>query len=219
MSQDGPLPITGSTFLHYNVRFLRPAAWTSMLCCCSIAVLSDSASPWTAVHQYPLSSTISQSWLKFMSIELVMLSNHLMFCRPFSSRLQSFPALGSFPWVDSASWRICKGLQLCCHGFSVLAILLNSICLSFRVTTPNYHNWVTYNNRNVFSHSSGGRKSAVQVMAGLVPSGSSENESVPCLSPGLQHSLTCVCIAPVSAFTFPSLLLFLSCLCLLSLFE
>ena len=36
--------------------------------------------PWTAVHQAPLSSTNSQSLLKFMSIELVMLSNHLVLC-------------------------------------------------------------------------------------------------------------------------------------------
>ena len=34
--------------------------------------------PWTAAHQIPLSSAISQSLLKIMSIELVMLSNHLI---------------------------------------------------------------------------------------------------------------------------------------------
>ena len=33
--------------------------------------------------QAPLSSTISQSLLEFMSIESVMLSNHLILCRPF----------------------------------------------------------------------------------------------------------------------------------------
>ena len=32
-----------------------------------------------------------------MSTELVMLSNHLILCRPFSFCLQSFPASGSFP--------------------------------------------------------------------------------------------------------------------------
>ena len=41
--------------------------------------LSD---PWIAAYQAPLSSTISQSLLKFMSIESVMLSNHLILCRP-----------------------------------------------------------------------------------------------------------------------------------------
>jgi len=34
--------------------------------------------PWTAAHQASLSFTISQSVLKFQSIELVMLSNHLI---------------------------------------------------------------------------------------------------------------------------------------------
>ena len=38
--------------------------------------------PWTTAHQAPLSSTISQSLLKFLSVELVMLSNHLILCLP-----------------------------------------------------------------------------------------------------------------------------------------
>ena len=36
----------------------------------------------SAAHQAPLSSTVSQSLLKFMSIELAMLSNHLILCCP-----------------------------------------------------------------------------------------------------------------------------------------
>ena len=43
------------------------------------------------------SFTISRGLLKFTSIELVMPSNHLILSHPFSSCLQSFPALGSFP--------------------------------------------------------------------------------------------------------------------------
>ena len=38
--------------------------------------------PWAAARQTPLSSTISQSLLRFMSIELVMLSSHLILCYP-----------------------------------------------------------------------------------------------------------------------------------------
>ena len=41
-----------------------------------------SATPWTAAHQASLSITNSQSMLKFMSIELVMPSNHLILCHP-----------------------------------------------------------------------------------------------------------------------------------------
>ena len=53
---------------------------------------------WTAAHQASLSFTISWSLLKLMSIELVMLSNHLILCCPLL--LQSFSASGSF----SMSW-------------------------------------------------------------------------------------------------------------------
>ena len=38
--------------------------------------------PWTAALEAPLSFTISWSLLKLMSIELVMPSNHLIFCLP-----------------------------------------------------------------------------------------------------------------------------------------
>ena len=53
------------------------------------------ATPWTTAHQAPLSFTVSQSLLKLMSTESLMLSNHLILCHPFSFCLQSFPALGS----------------------------------------------------------------------------------------------------------------------------
>jgi len=48
-------------------------------CCCSVTkVMSDSATPWATAFQASLSFTISQSLLKFMSIESVMLSDHLI---------------------------------------------------------------------------------------------------------------------------------------------
>ena len=52
--------------------------------------------PWTAACQAPLSSTISWSLLKFVSTELVMVSISTSVI-PFSSCLQSFPALRSSP--------------------------------------------------------------------------------------------------------------------------
>ena len=54
------------------------------------------ATPWTAAYQASLSITNSQSLLELESIELVMLSNHLILYRPFSSCLQSSPAPRSF---------------------------------------------------------------------------------------------------------------------------
>ena len=53
--------------------------------------------PWTAACQASLSITNSWSLLKLMSIELMMPSNHLILFSPFFSRLQYFPASGSFP--------------------------------------------------------------------------------------------------------------------------
>ena len=53
--------------------------------------------PWTAASQTPVSSTISWSLLKFMSIELVIFSNHLIVYCPILLCLHFFPASGSFP--------------------------------------------------------------------------------------------------------------------------
>ena len=54
------------------------------------------ATPWTAAHQAPLSTTVSWNLLKFMSIESVMLSNHLILCHsPSLFAFQSFPESGS----------------------------------------------------------------------------------------------------------------------------
>ena len=49
------------------------------------------ATPRTAAHQAPLSSTISQSLLRLTSIELVMLSNHLILCCSLLLLPSSFP--------------------------------------------------------------------------------------------------------------------------------
>ena len=57
----------------------------------SLSVMLDSAAPWTAAYQAPLSFMISRSFLQFMSIELVMLSNHLILCRPLTLLLSIFP--------------------------------------------------------------------------------------------------------------------------------
>ena len=53
--------------------------------------------PWTTAFRASLSITSSWSLPKLMSIELVMPSNHLILCRPFSFCPQSFPASGAFP--------------------------------------------------------------------------------------------------------------------------
>ena len=52
--------------------------------------------PWTAVHQASPSITNSQSLLKLMSIESVMPSNHLIFCRPLLLPPSIFPRIRVF---------------------------------------------------------------------------------------------------------------------------
>ena len=54
------------------------------------------ATPWTAVHQAPLSSTTSGSLLKFMSTELVMLPNHLILCCSLLLLLSGFLSIRVF---------------------------------------------------------------------------------------------------------------------------
>ena len=52
--------------------------------------------PWAVARQAPLSSTVCWSLLRFMSVESVMLSNHLILAALFFC-LPSLPASGSFP--------------------------------------------------------------------------------------------------------------------------
>ena len=77
--------------------------------------------PWIEACQAPVSSTISQSWLKFMSTELLILSNHLILCRSSRLCLQSFPASGSFPM----SWLFTAGGQSTSSSASATALPVN----------------------------------------------------------------------------------------------
>ena len=52
--------------------------------------------PWIAAHQASLSITNSRSLLKLMSIESVMLSNHLILCRPLLLLPSIFPSIRVF---------------------------------------------------------------------------------------------------------------------------
>ena len=52
--------------------------------------------PWTAACQASLSFTISQTLLKFMSIESVMPSNHLILCNPLFLLPSIFPSIRVF---------------------------------------------------------------------------------------------------------------------------
>ena len=63
----------------------------------SCSVLSDSATPWSAVCQASLSTTNSQSLPKLTSVELVMPPNHLILCHPLLLLPSIFPSIRVFP--------------------------------------------------------------------------------------------------------------------------
>ena len=87
------------------------------------------ATPWTAACQAPLSSTVSQSLFKFMSIELVMPSNHLTLCYPLL--LPSiFPSIRIFSSVSAlhSGWPKCWSLS-----FSISPSNEYSGLISFRI--------------------------------------------------------------------------------------
>ena len=54
------------------------------------------STPWTAAHQASLSIVNSWSLLKFMSIESVMPSNHLILCHPLLLLPSIFPSIRVF---------------------------------------------------------------------------------------------------------------------------
>ena len=88
------------------------------------------ATPCTAGHQDSLSFTISKSLLKLMSIESVMLSNHLIFCHPLLLLSSIFPSIRVFS----------KELALCIRwskywsfSFSISPSNEYSVLISFRI--------------------------------------------------------------------------------------
>ena len=62
----------------------------------SLSCVGFFATPWTAVCQASLSSTISQSLLRFTCIELVMPSNHLILCCHLLLLPSIFPSIRVF---------------------------------------------------------------------------------------------------------------------------
>ena len=65
------------------------------------------ATPWIAAHQASLSITISWRWLKLMSIESVMPSNHIILCHPLLLLPPIFPRIRI-----SCSHQVAKVLEL-----------------------------------------------------------------------------------------------------------
>ena len=67
--------------------------WNAVVVFQSLSHVWLFVTPWTIAHKTPLSSTIYRSLLKFMSIESVMLSNHLILCCPLLLLSSIFPSI------------------------------------------------------------------------------------------------------------------------------
>ena len=79
--------------------------------CCSVAEhVWIFEIPWTAACQASLTFIISLSLLKFMSIELVMPSNHFILCYSASSAISLSQHQGLLKWVSS-SHQVAKILE------------------------------------------------------------------------------------------------------------
>ena len=76
--------LLSSSMLHRFSRILESAQWI---------LHGLSATPWTIASQATVSSTVSHSLFKFMSIELVMLFNHLIFSCPLFLLPSIFPRI------------------------------------------------------------------------------------------------------------------------------
>ena len=86
--------------------------------------------PWIAALQASLSFTNSQSLFKLMSIELVMLSNHLILCHPLLLLPSVFPSIRVFSNESALHLRWPK---YCSFNFSLSPSNEYSGLISFRI--------------------------------------------------------------------------------------
>ena len=85
---------------------------------------------WTAAHQAPLCFTVSQSLPRFMSTELVMISNYLILCHPLLLLPRIFPNIGIFS--NESVFRI-MWPKYWCFSFSISPSNQYSGLISFRI--------------------------------------------------------------------------------------
>ena len=86
--------------------------------------------PWTSVCRSSLSLTISWSLLEFMSVESVMLSNHLILCHPLLLLPSIFPSIGVFSNESVLPFRCPKYWNF---SFSISPSNEHSALISFRM--------------------------------------------------------------------------------------
>ena len=91
--------------------------------------------PWTAAHRASQSFTISQSLVKFMSIESMMSSNHLSLCCPLLLLPSIFPTIKVFSNESALSIR---GPKYWSFSFSISSSNEYSWFISFKIDQFNF---------------------------------------------------------------------------------
>ena len=120
--------ITESTA--YLNKWSRHYSWPLQIVAQSLICVQLFATPQTAGCQASLSFTISQSLLKFIPIESVMPSNHLIVCHPFLLLPSIFPSIGVFSNESAIHIRWPKYWRL---SFSISPSNEYSGLISFRI--------------------------------------------------------------------------------------
>ena len=115
--------------VHGIARVRHSWATFTPLCCCSVVRrIWLFVASWTAACQASLSFTISWNLLTFTFIELVMLSNHLILCRPLLFLPSIFPSIRIFSKELALHIRRPK-----CWSFSISPSNEYSGLISFRI--------------------------------------------------------------------------------------
>ena len=110
--------------MEHTVSYIR------MLFLFSHKFVSKSVTPWIAAHKASLSFTISQSFLRLMSIELVMPPNNLILCHSLLFLPSIFPSIRVFSneLVLRINWP-----KYCSFNFSICPSNEYSELISFRI--------------------------------------------------------------------------------------
>ena len=108
------------------------ALYTSFSCSSvqSLSCVQLFVTPWTAACQASLSFTISQKLLKFMSLESVMPSNHLILCHSLLLPPSTFPSIRVF---SNESTLLIRWPKYWSFSFSINSSNEYSGLISFRV--------------------------------------------------------------------------------------
>ena len=109
----------------FSNHYWRTFSSVQSLCCVQFFV-----TPWTAAHQASLSITNSQNLLNIVSIESVMLSNHLIICHPLLLPPSIFPSIRVFS--NESALRI-RWSKYWSFSFSISPSIEYSGLISFRM--------------------------------------------------------------------------------------